>query len=216
MVKKHQFRTAHAVEAYKASRPLWDTPLYESESFVALPTVGALLEGWLLVVPKSPLLAFANLPDERIGELESFLGEVTAEVARHYGSVAVFEHGAPSARSPIGCGVDYAHLHLVPTDCDLLEGAQKIEPSVRWSRIKSLRRLREIAASGEGYWLLQQQYGCGDICVGRSELSQPSQLFRRILAAHIGVPDKYDWKRHCGEEVIAATLSKLASDAVAV
>src|SRR2546430_8587735 len=50
MEKGHAFRSLHAVEHYSATRQLWDTPIFESELFVVVPTVGALLEGWLLVV----------------------------------------------------------------------------------------------------------------------------------------------------------------------
>jgi ATP adenylyltransferase len=178
---------------------------------VALPTVGALVAGWLLIVPRSPLLAFADTPNRCLAELESFLNEVAAGVATHYGSVALFEHGAAATGNPIGCGVDYAHLHIVPTECDLLAGAQKLAPQISWSRIGSMRHLRERVRSGNGYWLIQQPYGSGDIHVGQCDGPQPSQLFRRVLGEHLGCSERFNWRVYSGAELIAATVNTLTS-----
>src|ERR1039458_10394749 len=124
MKNNHHFQTSHAIEAYAASRNLWDTSLFESRNFVAIPTVGALVEGWLLVVPRTPILSFARLSTPLFSELEIFLDEIIPAIQSVYGPVSVFEHGPSCAASVVGCGVDYAHLHLVPVDCDLLAGAK--------------------------------------------------------------------------------------------
>jgi len=98
----HSFKTPKAIAAFAATRDLWDTPLFESESFLALPTVGALVEGWLLVIPKTASLSFAHLFSHLLSELQGFLGEVVPVLESHYGSA--------KTGSTLGCGVDYAHL----------------------------------------------------------------------------------------------------------
>ena|ERR1017187_6685559 len=210
MKKSHSFQTNHAVEAYSASRDLWDTPIFESHSFVALPTVGALVEGWLLVVPREPVLSFSQLPTSLFPELEVFLDEVVSAVQSTYGPVSVFEHGPSCNASTVGCGVDYAHLHLVPVHCDLLAGAQQIAPNIRWTEARSIKEIHQHAASVGGYWFVQQTYESGHCHVGTCPYGKPtSQLFRRVIANHLGCPSTYDWKRDLGETMIAATVEKL-------
>jgi diadenosine tetraphosphate (Ap4A) HIT family hydrolase len=143
MKNGHSFQTKFATEAYAQSRELWDTPLFESRSFVAIPTVGALVEGWLLVVPKTAALSFARLSTGQLSELGEFLDEIVPFIESAYGPVSVFEHGPAIANSSVGCGVDYAHLHLVPTRCDLLAGAREIAPNVRWDQIRSFDEIHE-------------------------------------------------------------------------
>jgi diadenosine tetraphosphate (Ap4A) HIT family hydrolase len=207
----HSFQTKYATEAYAESRDLWDKPIFESESFVAVPTVGALVEGWLLVVPKIFELSFARLPSRQLSELDEFLEEIVPSMESAYGSVSVFEHGAAAANNLIGCGVDYAHLHLVPNRCDLLKAAQKIAPNIHWNQIKSLDAIKQTALFVEGYWFLRQNYRT-DLCyIGRCDDGKPvSQLFRRVIANHIGDSSSYDWKTSLGESNVIATVEKMS------
>lgn len=213
----HRFQTCHALGAYKAFRNLWDTPIFESRNFVAIPTVGALIEGWLLVVPRMPILSFARLSRPLFSELELFLNEVVPAIQAIYGPVSVFEHGPSCPASAVGCGVDYAHLHLVPVDCDLLVGAKHIAPKIRWSRVGSITDVRQHANNDGGYWFLQQTFGVGECYVGTCPNEKPvSQLFRKVIANRLGRPSDFDWKQYSGKVEIAATVEKLTDAAVLV
>jgi ATP adenylyltransferase len=211
MNKGHCFQTGHAISVYAASRELWDTPIFESPSFVALPSVGALVEGWLLVVPKANALSFAQLPESLFSELEAFLQEVVSVLEPLYGPVSIFEHGPSAARSTIGCGVDYAHLHLVPTRCDLLLGAKQVADNIQWQQIESFKTIRCQAVPADGYWFAQQTYGTSPCYFGTCTNGKPiSQLFRRVIANGLDCPSAYDWKSVPGEAIIAATVASLS------
>src|SRR5688572_22883211 len=119
-MQRHGFQSAFALEAYGLNRCLWDTPLFESENFSCVPSVGALVEGWLLVVPKNHALSCSRIGAGHRNEFASFVETVATALQLKYGVVSLFEHGAGRCRSSIGCGVDYAHLHLVPNCPDLL------------------------------------------------------------------------------------------------
>jgi len=206
----HGFQTRYAVEAYSASRELWDTPIFECDSFVALPTVGALLEGWLLVVPRIQTLSFANLSISQFAGLEAFLADIIPTIQSSYGPVSVFEHGPAKLASCVGCGVDYAHLHIVPAPCDLLAGARQVAPDINWTKARSITELRRYSGREEGYWFIQQTYGLNDCHVGTCANGKPvSQLFRRVIANHLGKPLAFDWKNASGESMIASTVEKL-------
>ena len=217
MKNNHCFQTSHAIESYNAIRNLWDTPIFESQNFVAVPTVGALVEGWLLIVPRTPILSFARISPPLFSELGIFLNEIVPAIESVYGPVSLFEHGPAFATSKVGCGVDYAHLHLVPVDCNLIEGAKQIAPWIRWGRVASIEDVSRFTSNNEGYWFVQQPFAGGECYVGLSSNTEPvSQLFRKVIANHIGRPFDFDWKAYCGEDVIAATVEKLTDAAILV
>jgi ATP adenylyltransferase len=212
MKNSHDFQTSQAIKAYDAFRHLWDTPIFESRNFVAIPTVGALVEGWLLIIPRTPILSFAQLSTPLFSELESFLKDAVLEIQSVYGSVSVFEHGPSCAASVVGCGVVYAHLHLVPVDCDLLAGAKKIAPQILWRRAATIKDICQYAKIDSGYWFVQQTYGIDECYIGTCPHEKlVSQLFRKVIANHIGRPHDFDWKQHSGEAAIAATVEKLTN-----
>lgn len=215
MKKNHCFRSTLAVEAYADSRLLWDTPIFESHSFVALPTVGALVEGWLLVVPKFSYLSFARVSSQLYPELVAFLDEIIPIIESHFGPVSVFEHGPGECKSKIGCGVDYAHLHLVPAPCDLLAGAKRIAPNITWEKITCIDDVRHNANRQDGYWFVQQPYGHGSCQIGNCAYGLPhSQLFRKVIADYLGFPDKFDWKQNAQESIITSTVLALKKQMV--
>jgi ATP adenylyltransferase len=210
MNTNHDFRTCHAVKAFGSSRTLWDTPLFESQSFVAVPSVGALVEGWFLVVPRTRVLSFAEIPNSQISELQEFLQEIASVVESAYGPVSLFEHGPSMRGSTIGCGVDYAHLHLVPVSCDLISGARQISPNIKWTEVNGFEGIRRYAGSHNGYWFVQQPFGSGPCQVGvYTSGDGVSQLFRRVIANHLGQSLQYDWKNESGQSLVAATVNRL-------
>lgn len=212
MKNSHHFQTSHAIKAYTAFRNLWDTPIFESRNFVAIPTVGALVEGWLLVIPRTPILSFSQLSTPLFSELNTFLKDVVPAIQSVYGSVSIFEHGPSCAASAVGCGVDYAHLHLVPVDCDLLAGAKTIAPHILWRHAATIKDICQYAKNDCGYWFVQQTYGIDECYIGTCPQEKlVSQLFRKVIANHIGCPDDFDWKQHSGEAAIAATVEKFAN-----
>ena len=211
----HHFRTDYALDTYSQSRALWDPPVFESASFVALPTVGALVEGWLLIVPREPALNFAGISPSAFSEFEGFLHRVAFGVESEYGPVSVFEHGPAGAQTCVGCGVDYAHFHVVPGCFGLLEGAKRIAPNIKWEQVGSVKDIRSKADLSKPYWFVQQTLGAGPAYVGRCLNDQPpSQLFRKVIAEQMGRALEFDWKKFPGEALIAATVEKLSKHTV--
>ncbi|HEY0432330.1 MAG TPA: hypothetical protein VGC95_00575 [Chitinophagaceae bacterium] len=206
----HSFQSDYALQAFGDSRHLWDNPIFESDSFVVLPTVGALVEGWLLVVPRIPFMSFGQLPEQLFSEFEEFLSKVAQTVEEAYGPFSVFEHGAAVGSNPIGCGVDYAHMHLMPQKCDLLLAAQEIATNIDWQTISSVREIRNHADSQRGYWFVQQTFGITQPYLGLCKNNNPpSQLFRKAIANKLGRPLSFDWKAAAEEAVIAKTVNTL-------
>jgi ATP adenylyltransferase len=208
MEPNHHFRTCQALEAYGSSRELWDVPVFEVPNFFALPTVGPMVEGWLLVVPREPVLSLSRLSESQFSQLEGFLADIKPVIESTFGPVSMFEHGPSAVASAVGCGVNYAHLHVVPINCDLLRGARELAENIHWEAIGSFREITRVAASTD-YWFLKEPFDEGQCHLGTCAGGRPvSQLFRRVIARHLGL-SSHDWKQDSGGALIAATREKL-------
>lgn len=191
-----------ATEATRIS----ETSLFESEHFVAWPSLGALVEGWLILVPKGHLLSLAELPAYLRPEFIDFRLEVETAVERFYGPVSSFEHGPSAPSSTAGCGIDHAHLHLVPTRADLLPFAQDLTPrDATWRSVSSIWEARSDIKTGRSYIYLQQPDAVQWIS---SAVSIPSQLMRRAIARSLGQPEHYDWQQNPEHAIVNATVRR--------
>ena len=112
---------------------------------------------------------------------------------QHYGTVAAFEHGPSMASRTVGCGVDHAHLHLVPLQFDLAAEVLPFLPDcVTWSNA-GIEGCKNAHAQGEDYLYLEQPIGSGRITT-HDEFG--SQLFRKAIATRLGMHDQYNWHEY--------------------
>jgi ATP adenylyltransferase len=189
-----------------ATRAPWDRVLWETPSFVITPTLGAIVEGWLLVISKRHHLCMGALPPAELHELQSVTHHAASVVQDLYGPVAIFEHGPAQPQQQVGCGVDHAHMHIVPTACDLIAGARKHLPEhVQWELTETFGSIHRYTRAERSYLYLEQ-YGRRLVA---SDQELPSQLFRRVIAAHIGEPERWNWREHPFHEQAEATARRL-------
>lgn len=185
----------------------WDRPIFESPNFIAIPSLGALVEGWMLVVPRRHVLSIGTLPAELWSEFEGFKREVSDHVASAYGCVCAFEHGPSAPNRQAGCGVDHAHVHIVPIDFDLVAASGAKVPISNWEHA-SWSACSRAAASGLDYLFVEQPLGTGRMAAA-SQFS--SQILRRTIAEGIGKADEFDWRSHRQEQNIERTMDRLSS-----
>lgn len=183
-----------------------DSPLAETENFVAIPSLGSLVEGWLLLVPRRHSLSLAGLTPEEERDAADFEQGLVGELGRAYGPLVRFEHGAAIPGSAIGCSVDHAHLHFVPTRHDILTMARRLSPEVSWrtSSFTSYADLRRNVFGSE-YVRYTDQRGQTQIGTG----AIPSQLLRRAIATAEGRPGYWDWRAHPFTETAKQTATTL-------
>lgn len=189
-----------------ASAKEWNNPLFESANFVALPSVGALVEGWLLLAPKRHFISFGALSGALLAEAKGFKEFLSSVLTECYGTVTAFEHGPSASGRTLGCGVDHAHLHLVPVGFDLLSGVSPVLPGgVTWSRA-GIDDCRVAYLRGEDYLYLEQPIGSGRIATHERF---GSQLFRRAVASKIGVPQEFNWREFEQVPIVMATIRRI-------
>jgi ATP adenylyltransferase len=193
-------------------RDRWDQPLFESQNFVAIPSLGSLVEGWLLVVPRQHLISSGAIAPDLRNEFATFKQEVSARLSSVYGDICAFEHGPCGPSREVGCGVDHAHVHLVPLGFDLVDAANMYVPAGAWEAA-SWSECSRVAAEGLDYLFIEQPLGVGRIAVAQKF---GSQILRRAIASSIGKPDEFNWRSHRHERNIDKTISTFSSLAVGV
>jgi diadenosine tetraphosphate (Ap4A) HIT family hydrolase len=183
--------------------------LLESPNFVVLPSLGALVEGWSLIVPKQHFVSFGELPHSLSAEFVR-LKAATSEIIRQvYGTVCAFEHGPSKPGCSVGCGVDHAHMHLVPLEFDLAAAvALHLPEKSRWSE-GNLADCRTAFLEGADYLYLEQPLGAGRMIKG-DRLG--SQLFRRAIADRLAIPEQYNWRTHSQLSTIEKTIQALRTE----
>ncbi|GAB3146703.1 hypothetical protein GCM10027290_28880 [Micromonospora sonneratiae] len=157
--------------------------LLETQRFCVLPDLAPIAVGHVLIVPRIHLRALATLSPGMTEELEELRNDVTRILVEKLGGrVTLFEHGVCSGVS--ACGIDHAHLHLVPLPdtCRLT-----VDPTFPAEEISSIRSVIEIAPR-QDYLLLSDR--------NRTHVYYPatatSQYFRRLISEELG-RDHWHW-----------------------
>jgi diadenosine tetraphosphate (Ap4A) HIT family hydrolase len=178
--------------------------LFRSADFVVFPTLGQIVEGYLLLVPTEHHTSLADLPVSLFQTFARLSESVTAALAAEYGPCLLFEHGTRSVDAG-GCGISHAHLHAVPfpTNLDPIDSLRK-----QFSG-KQLRDLGEIAQCSKGLpgYLFYQDSLSRAFLFDVGNL--PSQYMRRIMAEALGL-ENWDWRAVGREERLVATLNRLS------
>lgn len=169
-----------------------DNPILQTDSYIVIPSIGAFITGWAMIVPKEHSL---NLSDHYLSdEFNELFLSVKLLMEQKFGSVIVFEHGSVNENSVMGCGVDHSHLHIVPFKQSIsAEAPFKNEDWIpcNMSDIKGI--------VGDREYLFFRDVGSSENTPNAGLLNIPkkteSQFFRKILASKVGLEHISDYKR---------------------
>jgi ATP adenylyltransferase len=190
----------------KTPRPgtLWDVELFGNTDFAVVPSLGSIVPGWLLIIPRVPALNFCELGQKGRASLNSLLKTVRERISLPNHELFQFEHGSRFRGSSMGCGVDQAHLHVVPLKFNLLHAVLKNRTeNISWSDFNSSADPWQWVPPEKEYILIQ----------GREKtlvatIKKPvSQWVRRIIANECGRAHAWDYKASLGIENILSTRS---------
>lgn len=191
----------------KKSKTITDQILVENDYYFAISSIGGFVPGWTLIFPKSHKLNLAD--DYSNKDFLSFTSYVNDVVSSEYGQCVIFEHGANSNGSDTSCGVNHAHLHIVPFDRNLELLALQEAPKFIWKQT-DITGVSNIV-NGEEYLFCANSYDLDNTRGVISKLVIPqSQFFRKILAKAIGLNNLYDYKRYKFEDISINTSENLS------
>jgi Diadenosine tetraphosphate (Ap4A) hydrolase and other HIT family hydrolases len=183
-----------------------DRPFYENELFIAIASVGALVEGWTLVVPKIHQVSMRNLYSSQ--QLNDTMNFLIPRLANKYGKLIVFEHGSNKEGSITSCGTDHAHLHIVPYGESLLPDMKNT--GMRWENYKT-SEIDKIVNQSEYLFYHEIEQNQWEDPIGYLHILETpiSQFFRKVIADRIGCLDRYDYKKFPNIEIAQATNKAL-------
>lgn len=183
-----------------------DVPLLSDGQYFSITSIGALVEGWSLIIPRQHCLSMAaHYGNER---LAAFLARMLTRVESVYGKAVMFEHGATHANSATSCGTSHAHIHLVPLSFSLLDAVGKV-PGLKWEKSRSSEIKTRIGTSE--YLFFTENPRVSDPVGHLHMLGSPqSQFFRKIIARELGQEHRSDYKTNAMLDTAELTHRRLA------
>ena len=184
-----------------------DMPYADNDEFIAVASIGALVEGWSLIIPKLHKLSMKSFYGSNA--LKGILTSVVPRIHNTYGSMIAFEHGSNHQGSITSCGTDHAHLHLVPWKQSLIESLKGSD--LEWSLVRASEIERQVS---------NKEYLFYTEILGQNNLSDPigylhildkpiSQFFRHLIADHCGRADESNYKEFPLLDVAKYTRERL-------
>lgn len=168
--------------------PTENEVLDETAECYLKPGLGALVEGYSLIITKTHHLSFGSLGESQLEAIEAFKNHVTRQLEVMYGlPVMIFEHGEAGANSHAGSCMRHAHLHLLPSGPDL-----DITPELcSTSPLHELAGFAELDQYSKKPYLYYERMGKKLVFTPERDL--PCQFVRRLIARKLGRPETWDW-----------------------
>ena len=195
---------------HNGERAACDQVLLETHECVVAPTLGAIVPNWLLVVPRCPVVNFRKWRAVTRKDPVWLLGEILARLEIEAERTIWFEHGPLAEGSPVGCGIDHAHLHFLvdaPFSFEQFAASMVENGHVDWRRSSSWEAYDSI--SDECSYLvggsLNEALLATDVEVAGS------QFFRRVVAVLAGKPNQWDYRTHFHLRNVQSTVSAFKS-----
>jgi diadenosine tetraphosphate (Ap4A) HIT family hydrolase len=191
------------------SQAKWDREILRTSRFVAVPSVGALVPGWTLVVPRRPLRNLSEASASERAELLEIADTIASPLGVHGKRVFCFEHGSRTAGSLTGCGVDQAHLHIVPLAFDLIEAAaRRADGSIVWAEPRISDAPFDVVPR-QGEYVVLWRYP-DRLTLSGKVLYPISQWVRRVIADELGIGSEWNYRTHPQSHNVDRTLAMLA------
>jgi len=176
-----------------------------SPSFVAMPSVSPLAAGHVLVLPLQHVTSLARLSVVELGELAGFAANLGQRVEHAFGPVFFFEHGVSQDRAG-ACGVDHAHLHVVPLDPAVAASVEQVVAAqYATAGATELVGLATRVSRRESYLAYGHHLDSLRYAVAPDI---QSQYLRRLIAQARGQP-AWDWRELFGWSEFARTVEAL-------
>jgi hypothetical protein len=130
------------------------------------------------------------MSDDEFEELGTSISIACEMVRRNFGEPTVFEHGPCFPGTPVGCGIDHLHIHVVPLPFSLKQAASALFPAIEWKPLLDLSETRCLYGSNIPYALVKGPESGMFWC---RPIKDTRQMFRRVIAGMLGVQDQFDY-----------------------
>ena len=183
-----------------------DKILYESKSFYIIPALGCLVSNYIMIVSKRHINSMCYLNDAERNELVELINKFRIMFKEKYGFYPiVFEHGASiTDTNKSACCVLHAHIHIVPY---VINRQDKMIQSLGLLSLNDFTELFDLGYNKPYIFYLNNQ---GELYFKNCKNDVvPSQIIRKWIAADMGIPDAWDWRKNTFENNIESTVLDL-------
>lgn len=178
--------------------------LFRSNNFVVIPSLGQIVDGYLLVLPIEHFKAVGDLTGAHLDEFAAVSERIGNVLKDQYGSYILFEHGTRH-EGVGGCGIYHAHLHAVPL-AQVSDPVNALKLRFPYGEFAHLNEISE-RSSGLPSYLFYQDSNARLYLFDTGPL--PSQYMRKVLAEAIRTND-WNWRTAGREERLLATIRRLS------
>lgn len=187
---------------------LADEPINYNNGYFILPTIGPMVEGWSLIIPKEHGYSMKTHYNNK--SFINYTDNVIRALREKYQSqIIVFEHGATSYGSLTACGTNHAHLHILPFPKSLLS---LMQVNRTWQSCK-ISDIDTIVGNNEYLLYSEIKNSTTDSTFFVSIVSEPeSQYFRKLISQQLGVPEAYDYKSNLNIDLAYKTHKTLKNE----
>lgn len=192
-----------AAARYSDSAP-WDVPFLASDDAFAIPSIGALVEGWSLVVSKRHVLNLSADYGSRSFQL--FRLRAASHIRSAYGPLVSFEHGAFTESSLLSCGTSHAHLHFVPSIGSLSEII--LRDGYNWLTVRA-SEIQPLIDGREYFFYSEEPEALDPIGMLHLVEVPSSQYFRRVVATKINLLREFNYRLFPHSETAERTSLRL-------
>lgn len=208
-LQQSEGRFARLLSGERNDVSLHDQVLLEDQDWIVAPSLGALVPGWLIVLPRRPALNFRRWADGG-GDPVSVLSAVALRLGLQAEDYVWFEHGPGELGTTVGCGVDYAHLHILirpPFPLETLIEAAVAGTDLQWSESRPADAFNRLP-SHASYLVI----GGGDRAVFAENVeSVGSQYLRRVVSRITGNEGQWNYRLHPQHQNVASTAQSVSA-----
>lgn len=180
-----------------------NTIIEETKYFYILPTLGSLVDGYVLIVTKRHINSMSEINDDELEEYKTIITKYQNIFNKVYNKTPiVFEHGTPNQNSEMKANsVTHAHTHIVNIN---FKNEKEILEKYNFKEINDLKEI-EINKNYIKYIYNNKIYITYNF-------PSVSQLMRILIAEELNYKDKFDWKKERFDENIISTIERIKGE----
>ena len=170
----------------------------QTEYFFVIPALGALVEGYVMIVSKEHVNSLIELDDMVIDEYNELINKYRNKFKEFYGKYPIiFEHGTPDINGICTSCVTHAHSHIVN---HIYKNEDEILKNLKFEKINDIRDIKN-----QNYIFYENAQGENFITYNYQPIRQ---IMRIQIAKDLGIEEKYNWRQYPFYDNIRKTIEK--------
>ena len=182
------------------SSKIENTVIYEGKYFYVLPSVGSLVDGYILIVSKRHVKSSVCLNKFEMNEYKYLISKYQNIFKNIYGKTPIiFEHGTYNSYS--ASSVVHAHTHIVNIN---FSDEKNILKKYNFFKINDF----DLIKKDRNY----VKYINGENIYVSYDFPLISQFMRILIAKEVGISNKFDWRKERFDSNIISTIRRIKGE----